>query len=210
MPYRKIALRLGCALLLGGLLSPSVQAQAPAQVSAEQILEALAPKPLTRGLSGAPRPAMSEADRAYVDKLRNRTRSLSLTEREHVSAIAKDRPSTDLEVYFDYNSATISQEAEPQLNELGMALRNAKLQDAVILLSGHTDARGSDDYNQKLSERRAESVRSYLKEKFGVSVENLTTAGYGKKSLKNTGDPYAAENRRVQIVNMGTANTAKR
>jgi outer membrane protein OmpA-like peptidoglycan-associated protein len=196
-------------LLSGGLLPSTVKAQSPAQVSAEQIIEALTPRPRTRGLSSSVRPEMKEADRAYIDGLRKRTRSLTMTEREHVSTIAKDRPSQDLEIYFDYNSATISPEAVPQLNELGMALRNAQLQNAVILLSGHTDARGSDEYNQKLSERRAEAVRSYLKEKFGVPVENLTTAGYGEKQLKNGNDPFAAENRRVQIVNLGATSSAK-
>jgi outer membrane protein OmpA-like peptidoglycan-associated protein len=209
MSYRTIASCLGCALLFGVLLPSSGQAQAPAQVSAEQIVEALTPRPLTRGLSGAVRPTMSESDRNYVDSLRSQNRSLTLTDRERVSTIARNQPSKDLEIYFEYNSAEIKPEAEPQLNELGLALRNARLQDSVMLLSGHTDARGSDDYNQKLSERRAEAVRNYLTEKFGIQTQNLTTAGYGRKSLRNTSDPYAAENRRVQIVNMGTASAAK-
>jgi outer membrane protein OmpA-like peptidoglycan-associated protein len=206
MFFPKIGSRLVFALFLGGLLTPAAEAQAPvsAQVSAEQILESLAPR--TRGLSGS---ALNENDRTYVQGLRENPRSLSAEDRDRVATIAKDRPSQDLEIYFDYNSAAITPEAEPQLNELGLALRNARLQDAVMLLSGHTDARGSDYYNQELSERRAEAVRTYLVEKFHIPLEGLTTAGFGKRQLKNTNDPSAAENRRVQIVNMGTT-TAKR
>jgi len=209
MSYRKMTAGFGCALLLGGLMAMSLDAPASAQVSADQILEALTPRPLTRGLSGTAQPTMSEADRAYVQKLRNRTRSLSLDEREHVAAIARNQPSQDLEIYFEYNSAVITPQAEPQLNELGIALRNARLQDAVVLLSGHTDARGSDEYNQKLSERRAEAVQKYLVEKFRVPAANLTTAGYGKRQLKNASDGSAAENRRVQIVNLGATSEAR-
>jgi outer membrane protein OmpA-like peptidoglycan-associated protein len=205
MFFPKIASCLACTLLWGGLLLPQTKAQAPApaQISAEQILEALAPR--TRSLSGS---SLSAPDRTYVEGLRERTRSLSVEDRDRVAKIVKDRPSQDLEIYFEYNSAAITAKAEPQLNELGLALRNARLQDATMLLSGHTDARGSDEFNQKLSEQRAEAVRTYLVEKFRIPKENLSTAGYGKRQLKNASDPSAAENRRVQIVNLGTT-TAK-
>ena len=78
------------------------------------------------------------------------------------------------------------------------------------MLSGHTDAKGSDDYNQKLSERRAEAVKKYLVEKLKLSPDNLTTAGYGRRDLKNKDNPFAAENRRVQIVNLSSVNQAQR
>jgi outer membrane protein OmpA-like peptidoglycan-associated protein len=89
-------------------------------------------------------------------------------------------------------------------------LRDSRLQDAVFLLAGHTDAVGGEDYNQKLSERRAEAVKGYLVEKFHLSTQNVTTAGYGKRMLKNKTDSSAAENRRVQVTNLATANEAKR
>jgi outer membrane protein OmpA-like peptidoglycan-associated protein len=96
------------------------------------------------------------------------------------------------------------------LTALGRALAGAELQGAVVLLSGHTDARGTEAYNQGLSERRAEAVKHYLIETFRLPAANLTTAGYGKRALKNQGSPFAAENRRVQIVNLASAAEAER
>ena len=53
-------------------------------------------------------------------------------------------------------------------------------------------------------------MKGYLVEKFHFSTENVTTAGYGKRMLKNKTDSSAAENRRVQVTNLATANEAKR
>jgi outer membrane protein OmpA-like peptidoglycan-associated protein len=178
-------------------------------VTADEILKTLLPPPVTRGLS-SPEPAISDADRAFIEGLRHRTRSLSLDEGDHVAELAKDRKKIDLTINFDFNSAAITAKAESQLNNLGDALRNPRMENEVIVLGGHTDAKGSDEYNQKLSERRAEAVKKYLVEKLHVSAENLSTVGYGKKHLLNTANPFAAENRRVQIINMSEVNQANR
>ena len=85
---------------------------------------------------------------------------------------------------------------------LGRALTNPDLQGSVFLIGGHTDAKGDDDYNQRLSERRASAVKRFLKERFDIPDDTLVTAGYGEEQLKNESDPFAAENRRVQIVNL--------
>ena len=75
------------------------------------------------------------------------------------------------------------------------------------MLGGHTDAKGGDDYNQSLSERRAETVKKFLADNYHVSADTMISTGYGKRELKNATDPFAPENRRVQIVNMAS-NTA--
>src|SRR5262249_48335053 len=113
-----------------------------------------------------------------------------------------------IEIYFDFDSAKIAGLAEPDVTNLGVALTDSKLKGALIMLSGHTDAKGTDEYNQKLSERRAEAGKRYLVEKFQLPAENLRTAGYGKAVLKNGTDPLAAENRRVQIVNLNSTTDA--
>ena len=77
-----------------------------------------------------------------------------------------------------------------------------------MLLSGHADAYGGQEYNQGLSERRAEVVKRYLVENFNIPAENLSTAGFGKRVPKNKADPYAPENRRVQIANMASQKKA--
>ena len=79
------------------------------------------------------------------------------------------------------------------MQELGKALSDPELKGSVFLVGGHTDAKGGDDYNQGLSERRAEAIKNYLTEKFGLQAENLVTVGYGKTQLKNTDNPTARE-----------------
>ena len=211
--YFKAAGRLASSLLVGGLIWSATGAPAAAQiVPSDQILNALVPPaPVMRSLTAPAEPAaVSDPVSTFVEGLRHRTRSLTIDEADHVAEIAKDRAKIDLEVNFDFNSSAITAKAEPQLNELGKALRSAQLEKSVIVVSGHTDAKGSDEYNQKLSERRAEAVKAYLVEKLKISPDNLTTAGYGKRNLKNKSEPFAAENRRVEIVNMSATNQASR
>ena len=154
--------------------------------------------------------AASDPDAAFIDGLRHRAQSLSIEESDHVAEIAKTRTKIDLEIAFDYGSAMIAAAAVPQLTELGTALRSPQLQNAVLVIGGHTDAKGADQYNQDLSQRRSEAVKDYLVKTFKIPADNLITAGYGKRDLKNKADPYAAENRRVEIVNMSATVQANR
>jgi outer membrane protein OmpA-like peptidoglycan-associated protein len=65
-------------------------------------------------------------------------------------------------------------------------------------------------YNQDLSERRADSIKRYLVDKFGIAGPDLVTVGYGKSKLKDPANPLAEVNRRVQVVNMATKSTASK
>lgn len=210
--YFRTAGRLASTLVVGGLIWAAAAAPASAQaptVSSQQILNMLAP-PITRSLTAPAVPSVSGTDQTFIDSLRHHARALTVEESDRVADLAKTRAKIDLEIYFDFNSAAITAKAEPQLKELGEALRNARLDNAVIVIGGHTDGKGSDEYNQKLSERRAMAVKAYLTETMKVSPENLTTAGYGKRDLKNTENPFAAENRRVELVNMNATAQASR
>lgn len=201
---RKIAL----AFLTLGTMAAGASA---AELSDQQIIEKLKQPRITRSLSGTTveAPAMKPGEKALLDKIR-KTRSLSASDRQQVAEIAKSRPAIDLEIYFDYNSAAVSPKAESQLHSLGKALTSPDLAGSVMMLGGHTDAKGNDSYNQSLSERRAETVRKFLIETYKVPAENLVSAGYGESELKNKVDPYAAENRRVQVVNMAKQEQASR
>jgi outer membrane protein OmpA-like peptidoglycan-associated protein len=185
-------------------------------VTEDQILQALAPpkKPLTRGLSiGAPRPdpAKTAAEGAFVQKIRNRaTRSLSSNEREEIATIAKEKPNIDLEINFDYNSADISARSMPSVQALGKALTNPDLKGSTFVVAGYTDAAGTDGYNQDLSERRADAIKRYLTDKYGIAGSDLVTVGYGKTKLKDASNPLADINRRVQVVNMQNKETASK
>src|SRR6185369_13219338 len=71
-----------------------------------------------------------------------------------------------------------------------------KLKGSVFLVSGHTDAKGSDAYNLSLSDQRAKSVAEFLIENFHIDPKQLVAIGFGEEKLKNRENPLAAENRR--------------
>jgi outer membrane protein OmpA-like peptidoglycan-associated protein len=158
----------------------------------------------TRGLPQA-ESADAERRQQLIDSIRGKTsRQIVVEEREALAEIAGDEsvPSVELEIFFDYDSATISEAALPKLLTLGDALSDEKLSGRTFLIAGHTDDRGSDVYNQQLSERRAQAVKDFLASKFKINPESLVAVGFGEAQLKNAADPAAAENRRVQIVNV--------
>jgi outer membrane protein OmpA-like peptidoglycan-associated protein len=185
-------------------------------VTEDQILKALAPPPpkaLTRGLSVGPQadPAKVAEEGAFVQKIRNRaTRSLSIGEREEIATIAKTKPNIDLEINFDYNSADISAKSMPSVQALGKALTNPDLKGSTFVVAGYTDAAGGESYNQDLSERRADAIKRYLVDKYGITGSDLVTVGYGKTKLKDPNQPMAEANRRVQVVNMQNKETASK
>lgn len=180
-------------------------------ITEDQIVRALAPpqKPLTRGLSVGPKvdPAASDAEGRFVQSIRGRT-TLSLAEREETATIAKDRPNIDLEITFDYNSAAISTKSLPSVQALGRALTSPELKGSTFIVAGHTDAAGGDAYNQDLSERRADSIKRFLMQTYGMAGTDLVSVGYGKSKLKDPSRPLAEVNRRVQVVNMENQTTA--
>jgi outer membrane protein OmpA-like peptidoglycan-associated protein len=200
---RKFSRTIALAMLALGVISQGARAD---DLSAQQIIDGLK-APRTRSLAATTTPApLSAKDVAFLDHVR-KTRSLSSADRDQIETIAQQRPSVDVEVYFDYDSAALTPQAEPQLNNLGKALTSQDLTGSVVMLGGHTDAKGTDDYNQGLSQRRAETVKKFLVDNYHIPADTLISSGYGKRELKNAADPFAAENRRVQIVNM--ANNAQ-
>jgi outer membrane protein OmpA-like peptidoglycan-associated protein len=181
-------------------------------VSADQILHALKPASATRGLSFGPQvDTQAQAkESSFVDTLRNRkTRSLSLGERQEIAELAATKPKIDLEIRFDYNSADISKSSVQAVQELGKALSDPSLQGSTFVVAGHTDAIGGEAYNQDLSERRADTIKRYLTEKFGLNGSDLVTVGYGKTQPKDPNAPMDPVNRRVQVVNMVTKTASK-
>jgi outer membrane protein OmpA-like peptidoglycan-associated protein len=203
-------LTIGVALSFG--LGKAVAAD---DVTEDQIVRALAPakKPLTRGLSAGPQadPAAVAAEGRFVQTIRGRaTRSLSSDEREEIATIAQDKPNIDLEITFDYNSADISTKSMASVQALGRALINPDLKGSTFVVAGHTDAVGSEAYNQDLSERRADSIKRYLVDKLSIAGADLVSVGYGKTKLKDPNNPTSEVNRRVQVVNMANKTTASK
>jgi outer membrane protein OmpA-like peptidoglycan-associated protein len=113
--------------------------------------------------------------------------------------------SVNLLVNFDFNSASLTNDGMISLQALGQALADPSLRGARFRIAGHTDAVGSDTYNQKLSESRAHAVLDYLVAHYQVSAANFEVVGYGKTQLYDTADPTAASNRRVQVTRLTPA-----
>lgn len=174
-----------------------------------------AKKPLTRSLTSASDPKAS-AEKQLVDRLRSRSISVepaqppTADERAQIAEVARDKPAIDLEILFEYNSADISPKAVPALIALGNALSRQELKGSVFLINGHTDAAGGADYNQLLSQRRANSVRRVLIEQYKLAPDTLIATGFGKEQLKDPANPLGEVNRRVQIVNTTVQATAGR
>ena len=99
---------------------------------------------------------------------------------------------------FDFDRADLRQESRETLSRIAGILFTSE--DFAITISGHTDARGSDEYNQRLSERRARAVADYLIEA-GLASERFSVEGLGQAYPLDTGDSDEAHarNRRVEL-----------
>ncbi|MFO0760319.1 MAG: OmpA family protein [Byssovorax sp.] len=106
------------------------------------------------------------------------------------------------ELLFSLDSDALGPAAPEALDRIAEAIRHRPGSTAQI--DGHTDDLGDDAYNQKLSERRAEAVASYLEGK-GIARERLTVRGHGRSApiAPNTSDENRQKNRRVEIVIQG-------
>ena len=112
------------------------------------------------------------------------------------------------DAFFDFNKADLKQEAKTKLDDLVSKTKEINLE--VIIAVGHTDSIGGDAYNDKLSVKRAESIKSYLTSK-GVEANRVYTEGKGKKQpvADNKTAEGRAKNRRVEIEVVGTRATGK-
>jgi OOP family OmpA-OmpF porin len=110
-----------------------------------------------------------------------------------------------IKVEFAFNSAELTPQATKTLDELGKALTSNDLKVYCFVVEGHTDSIGSDAYNMKLSQQRAQSVVHYLTKKFDIDPDRLQAVGVGKASpiASNDTDEGRQKNRRVQIANIG-------
>ena len=103
---------------------------------------------------------------------------------------------------FLLGSAELPDLLRQQLDRFAEVLRGKRGSARVVRIEGHADARGTDEANLALSQKRAEAVKDYLI-KNGADQGMLQAVGRGSKDLKLTSDPLAAENRRVEIGRQG-------
>lgn len=207
-----------------GLAAASVQAS---EVSQSEIVKKLSKKkPVTRSLTRSlkkPTSAMSQGDQSYLGDL-GKTRGIKFTikegekpqdydaptyqkqEIEKIGTLVKkyDLPKLDFKIGFEFGSAQVSGPSIIQVVELAKALNHPALKNTRIILGGHTDAKGSDEFNQVLSQKRSNSVARLVVEIGGIDPTRLVPIGFGEHKLKNTYDPHASENRRVEVINITT------
>lgn len=150
-------------------------------VNARSIIDSLAqPHAKTRGLSVAPRtdstPDQGATPRSYA------------AERK-----------IDLDIPFPNASARLTAAADRQLVQLGAALTASELRGARFRIAGHTSATGSAAFNQKLSEERAEAVRTYLMREYLIAPERLEVSGFGATRPLPEFPKDADRQRRVEI-----------
>ena len=107
------------------------------------------------------------------------------------------------DAFFDFDKSVLKPEGKAKLDDLVSKVQGINLE--VIVAVGHTDSVGSDAYNQKLSERRAQAVKAYLESK-GIDKSRVYTEGKGEKQpvADNKTKEGRAKNRRVEIEVVGT------
>ena len=112
------------------------------------------------------------------------------------------------DAFFDFDKAILKPEAKTKLDDLVSKTKEINLE--VIIAVGHTDGVGTDAYNDKLSVRRAESIKTYLTSK-GLEANRVYTEGKGKKQpvADNKTAEGRAKNRRVEIEVVGTRASGK-
>jgi len=145
---------------------------------------------LTVGVGGA-----SQGIVATVQEVHQAMQALGAT--ESAVEVKVDLPA---DVLFDFDKADVRQDAAQALGHLATVIRGYP--NGRVDIEGHTDAKGSAAYNQKLSERRAESVKRWLVEREGIAADRLTIRGAGasRPVADNTTDAGRQKNRRVEGV----------
>jgi OOP family OmpA-OmpF porin len=105
-------------------------------------------------------------------------------------------------ITFQFGSAELTPGARQVLDQLALALQSEQLGHDRFLIEGHTDAVGSEGYNQRLSEQRARAARAYLATR-QVSPARLEALGRGESELLEPTSGPSEVNRRVRVVNLG-------
>jgi outer membrane protein OmpA-like peptidoglycan-associated protein len=117
-----------------------------------------------------------------------------------------EKVSVALNVFFEFNSDKILQDYYGDLDKLGKVLTAPQYTAYRVQIEGHTDSIGSDTYNRRLSEKRAESVKHYLVQHFPIPSNRLVVRGLGENNpIASNDTPEGRDkNRRVEVVNLGT------
>ena len=147
--------------------------------------------------------SVSDQERStYRKKPTVATATPSHRSREQTATESPSKPSISVQtIRFEFGSATLKPESIETLRNLGNALNQGLSDQKLFVIEGHTDAVGSRPYNLELSRQRAHAVKDFLVNTMGVSPSRLEAVGKGSTEPANSRNPYAAENRRVIVIN---------
>jgi OOP family OmpA-OmpF porin len=112
----------------------------------------------------------------------------------------EEKVSMVLNVLFDTDKADVKDQYYPDVDKLADFMKTYP--NTTVTIEGHTDSTGSNEYNKKLSEARAKSVRQLLIDKYGIDGSRISTIGYGEEYPIDTNDTPEGrqKNRRVEAV----------
>lgn len=102
-------------------------------------------------------------------------------------------------INFKFDSTEMLPESLPLLDSVGEMLTLDSARGRALIIEGHTDGKGTEFYNQGLSERRAEAIKKYLVNSFAVDPQRLITVGQGESQLYDGGNPLNPLNRRAEF-----------
>jgi outer membrane protein OmpA-like peptidoglycan-associated protein len=192
-------------------MNDAKQAQMQADLARKAALDAQAQLATEKAAADAAR-AQAEAARAQAEAARTSAeqdaQALRTRLKDQLNIILSTRDTARglivsmSDVLFDFNQATLKQDAKERLAKVsGILLAYPTLH---LSVEGYTDSIGTDDYNQKLSERRAGAVRDYLTSN-GIASGNVQAQGFGKANPVASNDTNAGrqQNRRVEMVVSG-------
>ena len=151
------------------------------------------PKGAPVDAKGCPKDTDGDGVFDYLDKCPNTAKGLAVDEKGCELTFT-------LQIEFDVNQANVRPEYHSKLAEAVEFINQYPSQQFLVV--GHTDSTGSADYNKQLSQRRAESVRQYLIDNFGLSADKLTARGLGEEQpvADNATAEGRQQNRRVDIT----------
>jgi outer membrane protein OmpA-like peptidoglycan-associated protein len=174
----------------------SLPAAAQTSLSSTDIVNSL------QGLEAAPGITAALLRRQAQDSIRDPARANPIN-REPLSAKLGKLAQFTVAINFDFNSARIRPESYRTVGLIADSLYHPYLLGYRFIVVGHTDAVGSREANLKLSQQRADAIRDALINPFGISPSRIEAVGLGEEDLLNNANPKAAENRRVQLINVG-------
>ncbi len=151
----------------------------------------------------ADKPLIADSETSVTDIIQALQKEQKMRDYRDLGGIAEDEPPKIAAlIHFKVDSATILEESKPLLNKFGQALQSDKLAHSTLMIAGHTDNTGTNIYNLALSYRRAESVKNYLKEQYGLTEQRLIIRAYGEEEPieSNETTQGRAINRRVEFI----------